>query len=99
MATKKSAVKKTAGVETGTETAAVKTAAKKTAAKKVAAKKTVEAVPESQSTGAGAGKKAKAQPTHHDVSVRAYLLWERDGRKHGHHDHYWKQAEQELASE
>ncbi len=38
----------------------------------------------------------KAHPTQHDIQVQAYLLWERDGKKHGHHDRYWQQAEREL---
>lgn len=93
MATKKSASKKTAG----SEAAAEKTAAKKAPAKKTAATKTTDlqaSAPEQ--THKGAEKTAKAHPSHHDISVRAYLLWEQDGKKHGHHDQYWKQAEREL---
>ncbi len=103
MATKKSASKKT----TGTEPAAEKTAAKKAPAKKTAAKKTVDVQAsasdqasqpgtEARSTAKTAAKTARPHPSHHDISVRAYLLWEQDGKKHGHHDHYWTQAEREL---
>ncbi len=93
MATKKSASKKAAG----TEVAAEKTVAKKAPAKKTAAKKTTEGQESApEQTTKAADKTTKAHPSHHDISVRAYLLWERDGKKHGHHDHYWKQAEQEL---
>ncbi|HLI76937.1 MAG TPA: DUF2934 domain-containing protein [Acidobacteriaceae bacterium] len=88
MATKKAASKKTAGTEAVPE----KTAAKKAPAKKTAAKKT----PEKPAATEAAEAAPKGHPSHHDISVRAYLLWERDGKKHGHHDHYWKQAEKEL---
>ncbi len=93
MATKKSASKKATGTETA---AAEKTApAKKTAAKETAAKtaSTQTASPEQPKAAA---KIAKSKPTHHDISVQAYLIWEREGKKHGHHDQYWQQAEKEL---
>ena len=99
MATKKSASKKSAG----TEAAAEKTAATKVSAKKVAAKKTTDlqaSAPEPTTAKAAAKTPEKTagkpHPSHHDISLRAYLLWEQDGKKHGHHDHYWKQAEREL---
>ena len=97
MATKKSASKKSAG----TEAAAEKTAAKKAPAKKTAATKTTDlqaSAPEQTTKAASktTGHTEKAHPSHHDISVRAYLLWEQDGKKHGHQDHYWKQAEREL---
>lgn len=91
MATKKSASKKTAA----TEANAAKVPATKTAAKKTAAKKTATKAAAVEHTQAPAVH-AKAKPTRHDIEVQAYLLWERDGRKHGHHDQYWHQAEKEL---
>lgn len=102
MATKKSASKKTTGSDAKVETP-VKAASKTAAAKKTAAKKTPEktvsvhasAAAETHGHGAEA-KGSKAHPSHHDIATHAYLLWERDGKKHGHQDHYWKQAEQEL---
>ena len=88
MATKKSASKKTAGTEAP---------AAKPAAKKAAAKKTVDVQASAPAEAAKTpAKAAKAHPSQHDISVQAYLLWERDGKKHGHQEHYWKQAEQEL---
>ena len=94
MATKKSVAKKAAAVSEP----AAKTAAKKVAVKKTAAKGTVDVQAsgtESQ-PGATATSAAKTGPSHHDISVQAYLLWERGGRKHGGHEHDWQQAEQEL---
>lgn len=100
MATKKSASKKSTGSEAVVETPAVKAAGKKTAEKKTAAKKTMEKtvdVPSSAKGTQGHGAETKkAHPSHHDIATYAYLLWERDGKKHGHHEHYWKLAEQEL---
>ena len=90
MATKKSATKKAASTDAVTE----KNPAKKTAAKKIAAKKTAAAPPSAEQPKAA----AKAKPTHHDIELRAYLLWERDGKKHGQHDSHWHQAEKELHS-
>ena len=99
MATKKSASKKTAGAEAGTATPAEKKGAGKGAAKKTAAKQTPAKKAAGEAPAAErAHTMAKAKPTHHDISVQAYLLWERDGRKHGHHDQYWQQAEKELNS-
>ncbi len=102
MATKKSAGKKATGAEAKVETP-VKAAGKTAAAKKTVEKKTPEKTVDVQASAAaethGHGtetKSAKAHPSHHDIATHAYLLWERDGKKHGHHDHYWKQAEQEL---
>ena len=98
MATKKSVSKKTAGVAPAVKSAAgqpaAKTAAKKIAVKTTAAKKTVDVSASVPKTAAKAA--PKHQPSHHDIAVQAYLLWERDGKNHGHQDHYWKQAEREL---
>ena len=100
MATKKSASKKSTGSDAAVETPAVKAASKKTAVKKTAAKKTPEKTVDVQAgaaeTHGHATEAKKAHPSHHDIATHAYLLWERDGKKHGHQDHYWKQAEQEL---
>lgn len=90
MATKKSAGKKTEAVEPAAKAAP----AKKTAAKKTAAPKTTEA---SQPKAATATT-SKGKPTHHDIERHAYLLWEREGKPHGHHDKFWHQAERELNS-
>ena len=98
MATKKSASKKAAGTEAAAEK---NTAAKKSPAKKTAAKKATDlqaSAPEQTTKAASktASHTEKAHPSHHDIEIRAYLLWEQDGKKHGHHDQYWKQAEREL---
>jgi Protein of unknown function (DUF2934) len=37
-------------------------------------------------------------PTHHNIAYRAYDLWERHGRRHGHDLDDWFQAEGELAA-
>ena len=98
MATKKSPSKKAVTEAVPEKTAAKKTAAKKTAAPKVAdVPSPVAAHPSSAEPTKAAGHKAeKAKPTHHDIAVQAYLLWERDGKKHGHHVDYWHKAEKEL---
>jgi len=33
------------------------------------------------------------------IEVRAYLIWERDGRPHGRHSEHWAQAEKEILGE
>jgi hypothetical protein len=33
------------------------------------------------------------------IRVRAYLLWEVDGRQHGRDDHYWREAVKQLQME
>ena len=40
--------------------------------------------------------KPGSKPTTAAIEKRAYELWEKDGRKPGHSDKYWMQAEQEL---
>ena len=102
MATKKVAGKKAAGSEAKVEAPAVKAASKTSAVKKTAAKKTPSKTVDVQGSAAeskGHGheaKGAKASPSHEDIARHAYLLWERDGKKHGHHEQYWKRAEEEL---
>ena len=101
MATKKSASKKAAGSDGTADTPAVKAASKKTAVKKTAAKKSAEKTVDLQASGGNTHESAvakgpKAHPSHDDIATHAYLLWERDGKKHGRHDHYWKLAEEEL---
>ncbi|MDB6027979.1 MAG: hypothetical protein JWM68_4202 [Verrucomicrobiales bacterium] len=39
------------------------------------------------------------QLTDEQVSVRAYYLWERDGRPQGHDQDYWLRAKEELICE
>lgn len=39
------------------------------------------------------------QPTDDQVSVRAYYLWERDGRPQGRDWEYWLRAKEELVCE
>ena len=97
MATKKAAARKSATSEPATQMP-VKTPAKKTAAKKTAAKglDVQASSTESQPKPAAAKSAEKHRPSHGDISVQAYLLWERDGKKHGREDHYWKQAERDL---
>ncbi len=97
MVTKKSAAKKTVAEDQATP---AKAAAKKTVAKKTAAKKTAAGQhPSETQTAAAEQPKAaahKAKPTHHDIELHAYLLWERDGKPHGNHVDYWHRAEKEL---
>ena len=98
MAIKKAASKKVAEGIAAPEKAAAHSAAPAKAAAKTSPAKKVEASPAAEQPRTQAAvKAAKARPSHHDVSVQAYLLWERDGKKHGHHDHYWQLAERELA--
>ena len=39
------------------------------------------------------------QPTDEQVSVRAYYMWERDGRPQGRDWDYWLRAKEELICE
>lgn len=39
------------------------------------------------------------QPTDDEISVRAYYLWERDGRPHGRDFDYWLKAKEQLNCE
>ncbi len=94
MATKKSPSKKTAPNEPAGKTAAKKTAEKKIAASTVDVQ--ASAAAETQPKAA-AKATAKPQPTHHEISVQAYLLWERGGKQHGQHAAHWQQAERDLA--
>jgi hypothetical protein len=34
-----------------------------------------------------------------EVRARSYLIWEREGQRHGHADEYWRQAEKEIVGE
>jgi len=34
-----------------------------------------------------------------DIRVRAYLIWEREGRSNGHSEEYWFRAKAELEAE
>ena len=36
------------------------------------------------------------EPTMEEISIRAYLIWEREGRPDGCSDRHWQQAVQEL---
>lgn len=38
------------------------------------------------------------EPTTEEISMRAYLIWEREGRPSGCSDRHWQQAMQELQS-
>lgn len=40
--------------------------------------------------------KTEAVQTHENIAMRAYQLWEQDGRKIGQDAKYWLQAEKEL---
>lgn len=40
--------------------------------------------------------RTEIKPTHEKVAMRAYQLWEQDGRKAGQDTKYWLQAEEEL---
>ncbi len=35
---------------------------------------------------------------HDEIARRAYELWEREGRSHGHHERHWREAERQLRS-
>ena len=39
------------------------------------------------------------EPTHEEIAVRAYLIWEKTGKPHGREREFWLQAEAELRSE
>jgi hypothetical protein len=39
---------------------------------------------------------AKSQPTHEQISRRAYEIFVTRGGSHGRHEEDWRQAEQEL---
>ena len=36
-------------------------------------------------------------PTKHEVQLRSYQIWEREGRPHGRDQEHWFRAERELA--
>ena len=40
-----------------------------------------------------------AESLRRQIEVRAYLIWERDGRPHGRHAEHWARAEQEIFGE
>jgi hypothetical protein len=42
---------------------------------------------------------SNAAPSEERIRVRAYLLWEADGRQHGRDDHYWDEAVEQLQIE
>jgi hypothetical protein len=44
------------------------------------------------------GKPARQAAVRKLIAVRAYELWENQGRPHGHHEINWHQAEQEIMS-
>lgn len=94
MATKKIANKKIAATETTESKPAAKVAAKKTMAAKPTG--TTVSLHAAAAAKSEAPAKAKPQPSHHDIETHAYLLWEREGKRHGHHDQYWQRAEHEL---
>lgn len=39
---------------------------------------------------------APHQPTHDEIALHAFLIWEKDGRQPGHEQAYWLQAEAQL---
>ena len=41
----------------------------------------------------------EVKKTDERVRIRAYHLWERDGRPHGRNDEYWMQALAEVQAE
>jgi hypothetical protein len=41
----------------------------------------------------------EAKKTDERVRIRAYHLWERDGRPHGRNEEYWNQALAEIQAE
>ena len=51
--------------------------------------------PKKDSAAPIAGLKLK-EPTTEEISARAYLIWEREGRPNGCSDRHWQQAMQEL---
>jgi hypothetical protein len=86
MATKKVASKKTA--------APVQAAAEKkpTAEKKAALKKT----PAPKKT---ASSPTQVAPTHRDIEMLAYELWEQGGGLHGNDAQHWSRAEHQLKNQ
>jgi hypothetical protein len=38
----------------------------------------------------------REQMIRHLIAVRAYEIWESQGRPHGHHTAHWRQAEQDI---
>lgn len=44
-------------------------------------------------------KKPSPDEIRHQIQVRAYLIWEREGRPHGREHHHWGLAEAEILSE
>jgi hypothetical protein len=39
---------------------------------------------------------AVQKPTHEEIAVCAYLIWEKEGRPHGRDQEHWSQAEAQL---
>jgi hypothetical protein len=39
------------------------------------------------------------QDTEDEIRIRAYLLWELEGRQEGKEDHYWQRARELIESE
>lgn len=39
---------------------------------------------------------ASHEPTHDEIALHAYLIWEKEGRLPGHEEAYWLQAEVQL---
>lgn len=37
-------------------------------------------------------------PSHHQIAMRSYLIWEEEGRPHGQDVDHWLQAETELTA-
>ena len=50
-------------------------------------------------TGAEGIVNDEAKKTDERVRVRAYILWEQDGRPHGRNDEYWNRALAEIQAE
>jgi hypothetical protein len=79
------------------------------ATKKVASKKTVapaqaaaEKKPTPKKTVAPkktASKTAQVPPTHREVEMLAYELWEHGGKLHGNDAQHWSQAEHQLGNQ
>lgn len=44
-------------------------------------------------------KKNQALFSDHDVRVRAYLIWERNGKPEGQSENFWREALKELEAE
>jgi hypothetical protein len=84
---------KTVATKTATSPAAKKTSAKTPAATPVAAK-TVAAKKVAEKTPAPAA--TPAEPTHEQISRRAFEIFQKRGHTHGGHHNDWAQAEHEL---